>query len=96
MINRDMRIYNYFTFGEDNGYGVPTLSSSPIGTILISIYTTSQSVQENINYTNAAYMGLTHDTNVNDTYVIEYEGKRLKVLYIQPKGKYKQVFMEKM
>lgn len=96
MINTDMRVYNYFTFGEKNAYGQPTLSTSPSGTLKIAIFTTSQTVQDNILYTNASYVGLTHDTNVNDTFVIEYEGKKLKVLYIQPKGRYKQVFMEKM
>lgn len=96
MISLDMRTYNYFTFGENNAYGQPTLSADATGTIKIAIYTTSQSVQDNILYTEASYVGLTQDTKVNDTYVIEYEGIKLKVLYIQPRGRYKQVFLGKM
>lgn len=96
MFIRDMRFYNYFTFGEKNAYGQPTLSTSPSGTVKIAIYTTSQSIQDNILYTDASYVGLTQDTKVNDTYVIEYEGKKLKVLYVQPRGRYIQVFLGKM
>jgi hypothetical protein len=96
MINCDMRAYTYFTLGEDNGYGMPTLSTSPTGTIKMAIYTTSQSIQDNINYSNASYIGMTSATNVDSTYVIDYEGKRLKVLYVQPRGRFKQVFMERM
>lgn len=96
MINADFRTYNYFTFGEDSGYGMPTLPTSPSGTIKMAINTTSQSIQDNINYTNASYIGLTHNAEVNDTFVIEYEGIKLKVLYVQPKGRYKQVFLGNM
>lgn len=82
MLIRDMRFYNYFTFGEKNAYGQQTLSTTPSGTIKIAIYTTSQSIQDNILYTDASYVGITQDTKVNDTYVIEYEGNKLKVLYV--------------
>ena len=93
MINADMRIYNYFTYGEPNEYGQPVLSKEPAGTIKMSINTTSQSVQDNIRYKGAAYMGLTMDTKVDDTYVVEYGGEHLKVLYVNARGRFKQVFM---
>lgn len=96
MINTDMRSYEYYTFDQRNEYGQLTLSTYPTGTIKIAIYTTSQSIQDNILYTDASYIGLTHDANVSDTFVIDYQGQKLKVLYIQPKGKYKQVFLGKM
>lgn len=92
MINADMRSYNYFTFGDDNGYGSPQLSEDIKGTIKMAINTTSQSIQDNINYKNATYIGLTLGT-VDDTCVIEYGSRRLKVLYVNPVGRYKQVFM---
>lgn len=95
MINADMRTYNYFTYGEPDEYGQPVLSKEPVGAIKIAIYTTTQSIQGNINYKDATYIGLTHDAQVNDTYVIEYEGERLKVLYVTP-GRLKQVFMAKI
>lgn len=96
MINADMRAYSYFTFGELNTYGQPQLSKEPIGTIRMAINITSQSIQENINYSGASYIGLTHDSAVNDSYVIQYGEEKLKVLYVNPKGRIKQVFLAKM
>lgn len=93
MINADMRTYNYYTFGDLNAYGIEQLSAEPVGTIKIAIYTSSQSIQDNINYKEAKYIGLTPDAKVDNTYVIEYEQEQLKVLYVQPKGRFKQVFL---
>lgn len=87
-----MHTYNYFTFGEPNAHAQPQLSKDPVGTIKIAINLTSQTIQENINYKNASYMGLTF-APIDDTYVIAYGESRLKVLYVNPKGRYKQVFL---
>jgi hypothetical protein len=95
MINNDMELYDYYTYGDTDGYGQPQLSSSPIGQIKMAIYTTSQAIQDNINYKDSQYIGLTH-ANVNDSFVIDYDGERLKVLYVHPKGRLKQVFMKGM
>lgn len=92
MINADMRLYDYFTFGADDGYGQPQLSTEPQGQIKMAINLTSQSIQDNINYKEAQYIGLTH-ADVDDTYVIAFGNERLKVLYVNPKGRYKQVFL---
>lgn len=97
MINTDLRLYDYYTFGEDNEYGMATLSDTPNGKIKIAINILSQSVQDNILYKDCSYIGLTKDANVNDAYVIDYEGKgKLKVLYVNTKGRYKQVFLKEM
>lgn len=95
MINANMRLYDYFTFGDDDGYGQPTLSTNPVGQIKMAINISSQSIQDNINYKDAQYIGLTH-AEVDDTYVIEYGNGRLKVLYVNPKGRYNQVFLKEM
>ena len=92
MINSNMRVYNYFTYGDADGYGQPQLSDIPIGQIKMSINVTSQTIQDNINYKDSQYIGLTH-ANVDDAYVIEYGNERLKVLYVNPHGRLKQVFM---
>lgn len=92
MINADMKTYNYFAFGLDNGYGQPQLTTEPIGTVKMAINITSQSIQDNINYKQASYIGLTHAL-LDDTAVIEYGDKKLKVLYVNPKGRLKQVFL---
>lgn len=92
MINANMRDYDYFTYGEPDEYGQPVLSKEPVGAVKMTIYTTGQSIQDNINYKDATYLGLTHDAKVNDTYVIKYGEERLKVLYVTP-GRLNQVFM---
>ena len=95
MINSKMRSYNYFTYGENNAYGQSQLSETAQGTIKMAINITSQSIQDNIQYKNATYLGLTFAT-VDDKYVIDYNGVKLKVLYVNPLGRYKQVFMSEM
>jgi hypothetical protein len=95
MINADMRFYDYFTLGDGNGYGQPTISDDVKGQIKMAINIASQSIQDNVNYRDAQYVGLTH-ADVDDTYIIQYGEERLKVLYINPKGRLKQVFLKKI
>lgn len=99
MINTNMREYDYYTYGAANEYGQKQQTAEKQGTIKMAISITSQSIQDNVLYKNAEYMGLTHDTKVNDTYVIEYGKERLKVLYIAPKtakNGFTRVFMARM
>lgn len=95
MINADMRLYNYFSLGTEDEYGQQTISNEPVGTVRMAINISSQNVQENINYTGATYVGLTH-AKVDDTFVIEYGEERLKVLYVNDKGRLNQVFMARI
>lgn len=95
MINADMRFYDYYTLGEKDGYGQPILSTEPVGQIKMAINISSQNIQDNINYKGSQYIGLTY-APVNDTYVINYEDKKLKVLYVNPKGRLTQVFMSEV
>lgn len=92
MINANMRLYDYFTFGKEDEYGQAQLSPEPVGQIKMAINLTSQSVQDNINYKDAQYVGLTH-AKVDDTYVIQFGEERLKVLTVNPFGRLNQVFM---
>lgn len=89
-----MRLYNFFTIGTEDEYGQMVVSNEPVGQIKMAINISSQSVQDNINYTGATYVGLTH-AKVDDTYIIEYGNERLKVLYVNNKGRLNQVFMAK-
>lgn len=98
MINADMRSYNYFTIGEKDAYGQPQMpgaDTTPDGQIKMAINTSSQSIQDNIKYKDCSYIGLTH-AEVKDTYVIEYGKERLKVLYVNTKGRLNQVFMKEI
>lgn len=89
MINASMREYDYFLISaETNGYGQHTLikneNGDPVvqGTIKMAISIASQAINENITYQGANYVGITHDKNMTDHYVISYKGKLLKVQYI--------------
>lgn len=95
MINADFRIYDYLTFDGEDSYGQAQLSETVKGTIKMAINIASQATQDSILYTDCQYIGLTH-AEVDDTYVIKYGDERLKVLYVNPKGRYKQVFMSRM
>ena len=92
MINNDMRLYYYFTLGSDNGYGQKILSSEAVGTIKMAINISNQATTDSILFKDATYIGLTQ-AEVDDTFVIQYGEDRLKVLYVNPKGRYKQVYM---
>jgi hypothetical protein len=93
MINATMRQYDYFTFGNDSGYGQPQLSTEPNGKVKICINLLTQAISDSPKYKDCTYIGLTHDKTINDTYVIDYNGTKLKVLYINPNGRYIQAFM---
>ena len=95
MINADMRLYDYFTLGTENEYGQQVISNEPVGQVRMAINISSQTVQDNINYTGATYIGLT-TAKVDDTYIIQYGDMRLKVLYVNDKGRLNQVFMAKV
>lgn len=93
MINTDMRSYDYFTYGDNNAYGEQDLSSKPVGQVKMAINITNQAIQDNINYQNSEYVGLTYNSNLTDSCVIQYGEQKLKVLYVNPKGRLKQIFM---
>lgn len=92
MITTDMRLYDYFLYEDKDAYGQPQLSKGRKGVVKMAINTTSQTIQENINYSGASYIGLTHSL-LDDSYVIQYGDVKLKVLYVNPKGRLKQVFL---
>lgn len=93
MINATMRDYTYSTLGPNDEYGIPTLIPAS-GTIKLSINISSQSVQENINYQKCNYIGLSTNKSINDQMVIDYGKEKLKVQYVNPMGRYTQVFLK--
>jgi hypothetical protein len=95
MINVDMKQYAYYSYGEQDAYGQAQLSDTVQGFIKMSIYTTTQGVQENVKYKDASYIGLTNGI-ITDKDVIQYGEDKLKVLYVQPRGRFKQVFMKEI
>ena len=95
MIHNDMRLYNFYLYGDTNGYGQPQLSKDAQGVVKMAINISNQTVQDNINYSGANYVGLTYAL-LDDTFVIEYGDTKLKVLYVNPKGRLKQVYLAKI
>lgn len=96
MINTNMRTYNYFTLGDADGYGQPTVSTEPQGTIKMAIYISSQSTQDNINFQNCNYVGLTTDNSINDKMIIQFGDEKLKVLYVNSAGRFTQAYLTRV
>jgi hypothetical protein len=96
MINAQMLPYCYYTIGARNKYGQPLPLDTPAGTVRMAINVSGQSVQNNITYNGAQYVGLTHSKDITDKWVIDYKGKKLKVLYVNTDGRFTQVFMAVM
>lgn len=90
-----MRDYTYYKLNDEtDAYGQLLLNPNSVGTVKINIQVVTQALADNIKYKQASYVGLTSDNNINDSCVIQYnENEKLKVLYINPKGKLKQVFL---
>lgn len=61
----------------------------------IAIYLNNQSNTDNINYKDATYVGFTYDS-LGDNCVIDYDGTPLKVLYVNPQGRMKQLYMAEL
>ena len=95
MINANMKPYDYYLYSDNNAYAQPQLSETAQGTITMAITATSQSIQDNINYKGATYLGLTF-ADVTDKYVFQYGDKKLKVLYVNPQSRLKQIFLGDM
>jgi len=94
-----MRLYNYYKAVNNAAYGqehLPAADAKPEGKVKLSIYPISTGTQENILYSNCSYIGLTFDAEIDDKYVIQYGKERLKVMYIQPKGRFRQVFLKRV
>lgn len=95
MVNANMRIYDYFTYGEQDAYGQPKLSEDVQGTVKMAIHIASQGIKDSATYTGTEYIGLTH-ADVDSKYVIQYGDEKLKVLYVNPTGTWKQVYLTRM
>ena len=99
MIRNTFRPYDYYKVAYNAAYGqeiMPPNDAKPEGTVKLSIFTTSKGTQENILYANCSYMAFTFDAEIDDKYVIQYGKERLKVMYCQNVGRYKQVFLTRV
>lgn len=96
MINSQFRFYDYYIYEEiENEYGQTSLQTTKSGKVKMAINLQSQSIVNNILYQDASYQGLTYE-NIDDNYVIDFEGIKLKVLYVNDFGRMKQVYLARM
>lgn len=97
MINAQMKPHDYYLYGTENAYGERTVSyAARVGTIVISINLLQKNSTDNIKFSEATYIGLTLNREVDDNYIIDYNNKKLKVLYVYPEGRYTQVYMKEL
>lgn len=94
MINAQKKLYTYEKLGGLDEYGQPAVNAET-GTIKMSINLTNETINENALYSGAQYVGLTM-ANIDATYIIHYGEEKLKVLYVNPSGRYKQVFLARV
>ena len=96
MIAADMRLYDYSIFSSvEDDYG-QSIEEKQEGKIKMAIYLVNETLNDNSLYSDAQYTGLTLDKNIDEAYVINYDNSKLKVLYVSPQGRYKQVFLARM
>lgn len=96
MITADMREYNYFLLGAKDEYAQETITENTQGAVRMTIYPLTQVVGTSIKYKDATFIGFTQDRNINDSYIIQYGDKKLKVLYPVTMGRFTQVFLSEM
>ncbi len=96
MINADMRPYDFYLFEDENAYGQPTISAEIKGSVKLALYVVNQSITDNALYSGAEFIGLTA-ADITDKHIIKLDNEvRLKVRYVQPKGRLKQVYLQRM
>ena len=99
MINAQMKPYPYWRYEEENEYGEKSISfeTNPLGEIKMSINLINQQTVDNILYQDANYIGLTLANGIDDSYIFQYgDDEKLKVVFVNPIGRYKQVYLVRM
>ena len=95
MINNNMRLYDYYLLEDADSYGQPVCSDEVKGSIKMSINIASQSIRDSASYSGTELVGLTH-ADITDKYIVIYNNAKYKVLYVNPIGRLKQVYMTRM
>lgn len=90
-----MRYYTYSSLGDLDDYGQPKESKTK-GFVKMAISLQSQSPQDNIKYKDTSYIGLTLDKRIDDKCFIHFNNQKLKVVYVNPVGRYRQVYMSEI
>lgn len=89
----NQKLYNYYLIENNDEYGTSDVSIEIKGQVKMNINLTNQQISDDAIYKNAQFIGLTLDKDINENYIIEHEEMLLKVLYINKKGRYKQIYL---
>lgn len=94
MINREMRKANLITYapGVDE-YGQPRKGEQSKRDIELTFRIYSHSPVEDIRFNEVTHTGLTADKTITDTNAIELEGKTYNIKFVNPEGRFAQLFM---
>ncbi len=93
MLATQMREYTYTRLTDEvDEYGQPQTIEAE-GSVKIAINFASEQITANNLYSNASYVGFTLNKEVDESYIIQYGDKKLKVTYSIPLGRYNQLFM---
>lgn len=93
MIQSNMKLYNYYVLNELDDYGTNQASEEVKGQVKLSIFLQTKQLSDNSIYKETQFTALTNDKDINEKYLIEYNEKLLKVLYINDLGRYRQVYL---
>lgn len=95
MFQSYFRKYPFKKYNEQlNAYGQRQLIQSE-SEIKMAIFLNNQALSSDINYSNAQYIGIT-ESPIDDTYIINYNGTDLKVLYINSSRAFTVVYLQKV
>lgn len=94
MIQR-MKKYTYSAISDKlDEYGQP-ITQDKTGEVLMAISVTKHSPVDSPLYVDSEFTGITQNKEIDETYIINYDNKKLKVLYVI-KGRFNQVFMQEV
>lgn len=93
MIQSNMKLYNYYVLDGLDDYGTNQASEEVQGQVKLSIFLQTKQLSDNSIYKETQFTALTNDKDVNEKYLIEYNEKLLKVLYINDLGRYRQIYL---
>lgn len=87
-----MRPAIVYSFGDLDEYGFPTLNEELSRQVLMTFTLFTHHPVEDIRYQGIEFTGLTADT-LTDNDVVEIEGNKYKVKFVNPCGRLNQVFL---
>lgn len=93
-IRSSMKSYPLYELGSLDSYG-QLGSPNLVGEVELDLQVYSHSQLGSPLYENCEFIGLTLARDLSDKNLIEVEGKKLKVLFVNSQGRYTQIFLRR-